>query len=134
MRSVTYRLLWRGLRSPITSTPCSFSKSSRTPKDYEERSIVVSDTLLGCLKRYRGRATEDALIFPSPTVFPGECRHFQLRDGQLRIRLRWTIGLTVICLSSTPSATNSPAWWPQIPPSSLRTVLPSNTHTPGDPR
>src|SRR6266853_191201 len=30
MRSVTYRLLWRGLRSPITSTPGSFSKSSRT--------------------------------------------------------------------------------------------------------
>jgi site-specific recombinase XerD len=38
------------------------------PKDYEERSIVVSDTLLGCLKRYRGSATEDALIFPSPTI------------------------------------------------------------------
>jgi integrase len=36
------------------------------PKDYEERSIVVSDTLLGCLKRYRGSATEDTLIFPSP--------------------------------------------------------------------
>jgi integrase len=38
------------------------------PKDYEERSIVVSDTLLACLKKYRGSATEDALIFPSPTT------------------------------------------------------------------
>jgi integrase len=38
------------------------------PKDYEERSIVVSDTLLACLKKYRGSATEDALIFPSRTT------------------------------------------------------------------
>jgi integrase/recombinase XerD len=38
------------------------------PKDYEERSIVVSDTLLACLKKYRGSAAEDALIFPSPTT------------------------------------------------------------------
>ncbi len=38
------------------------------PKDYEERSIVVSDTLLACLRKYRGSATEDALIFPSPTT------------------------------------------------------------------
>ncbi len=36
------------------------------PKDYEERAIVVSDTLLACLKKYRGSGTEDALIFPSP--------------------------------------------------------------------
>ncbi len=28
------------------------------PKDYEERSIVVSDTLLACLRKYRGSATE----------------------------------------------------------------------------
>src|SRR5260370_16504553 len=32
------------------------------------RSIVVSDTLLACLRKYRGSATEDALIFPSPTT------------------------------------------------------------------
>jgi integrase len=38
------------------------------PKDYEERSIVVSDTLLACLKKYRGSAAEDALIFPPPTT------------------------------------------------------------------
>jgi integrase len=38
------------------------------PKDYEERSIVVSDTLLACLKKYRSSAMEDALIFPSPTT------------------------------------------------------------------
>jgi site-specific recombinase XerD len=38
------------------------------PKDYEERSIVVSDTLLACLRKYRGSATEDALIFPSRTT------------------------------------------------------------------
>jgi integrase len=38
------------------------------PKDYEERSIVVSDTLLACLKKYRGSAMQDALIFPSPTT------------------------------------------------------------------
>jgi hypothetical protein len=36
------------------------------PKDYEERVIAVSDTLLACLKRFRGDAPEDALIFPSP--------------------------------------------------------------------
>lgn len=36
------------------------------PKDYEERTIVFSDTLLACLKKYRGNASEDALIFPSP--------------------------------------------------------------------
>jgi integrase len=38
------------------------------PKDYEERAIVVSDTLLACLKKYRASAAEDALIFPSPTT------------------------------------------------------------------
>jgi integrase len=38
------------------------------PKDYEERSIVVSDTLFACLKKYRGSATEDSLIFLSPTT------------------------------------------------------------------
>ena len=38
------------------------------PKDYEERAIVVSDTLLACLKKYRGTATEDAFIFPSPVT------------------------------------------------------------------
>ena len=38
------------------------------PKDYEERAIVVSDRLLGCLKKYRGSAVDDALIFPSPTT------------------------------------------------------------------
>lgn len=38
------------------------------PKDYEERAIVVSDRLLGCLKKYRGRAPDDALIFPSPAT------------------------------------------------------------------
>lgn len=36
------------------------------PKDYEERVIAISDTLLACLKRFRGDAAEDALIFPSP--------------------------------------------------------------------
>lgn len=38
------------------------------PKDYEERTIVVSDTLLACLKKYRETAPQDALIFPSPTT------------------------------------------------------------------
>jgi integrase len=36
------------------------------PKDYEERTIAASDTLLASLKRYRGSAPDDALIFPSP--------------------------------------------------------------------
>jgi integrase len=36
------------------------------PKDYEERVIAVSDTLLACLTEYRGSASGDALIFPSP--------------------------------------------------------------------
>jgi integrase len=36
------------------------------PKDYEERTIAVSDTLLACLKRYHGNVPDDALIFPSP--------------------------------------------------------------------
>ena len=38
------------------------------PKDYEERTIAVSDTLLACLKKYRGNAPNDALIFPSPAT------------------------------------------------------------------
>ncbi len=38
------------------------------PKDYEERTIAVSDTLLACLKKYRGKASNDALIFPSPAT------------------------------------------------------------------
>ena len=38
------------------------------PKDYEERTIVVSDTLLDCLRKYRGRAPDEALVFPSPTT------------------------------------------------------------------
>lgn len=38
------------------------------PKDYEERAIAVSDRLLGCLKKYRGSAPDDALIFPSPAT------------------------------------------------------------------
>jgi hypothetical protein len=33
--------------------------------DYEERTIAVSDTLLAYLKKYRGKAPNDALIFPS---------------------------------------------------------------------
>jgi len=36
------------------------------PKDYEERCVAVSDTLLTCLKKYRKNAPDDALIFPSP--------------------------------------------------------------------
>jgi integrase len=43
-------------------------KFSFKPKDYEERTIAVSDTLIGCLKKYRGDAPDDALIFPSPTT------------------------------------------------------------------
>jgi integrase len=38
------------------------------PKDYEERTIAVSDTLLACMKKYRGKAPNDALIFPSPAT------------------------------------------------------------------
>ena len=38
------------------------------PKDYEERTIAVSDTLLACLKKYRGNAPNDRLIFPSPAT------------------------------------------------------------------
>lgn len=38
------------------------------PKDYEERTVAVSDTLLDCIKRYRGNAPSDALIFPSPAT------------------------------------------------------------------
>jgi integrase len=38
------------------------------PKDYEERVIAISDTLLACLKKYRGSAREDALLFPSPST------------------------------------------------------------------
>ena len=33
------------------------------PKDYEERTIAVSDTLLACLKKYRGNAPNHALIY-----------------------------------------------------------------------
>ncbi len=36
-------------------------------QDYEERTIAVSDTLLACLK-YRGKAPNDTLIFPSPAT------------------------------------------------------------------
>jgi integrase len=35
------------------------------PKDYEERTIDVSDTLLACLRKYRCNALNEALIFPS---------------------------------------------------------------------
>jgi len=38
------------------------------PKDYEERTVAVSDTLLACLKKYRANARCDGLIFPSPTT------------------------------------------------------------------
>jgi integrase len=38
------------------------------PKDYEERTIALSDTPLACLKKYRGKAPNDALIFPSPAT------------------------------------------------------------------
>jgi integrase len=38
------------------------------PKDYEERTIAVSDLLLAFLKKYRGSAPNDALIFPSPAA------------------------------------------------------------------
>jgi integrase len=38
------------------------------PKDYEERTVAVSDTLLACLKKYRGNAPNDELIFPSPAT------------------------------------------------------------------
>jgi site-specific recombinase XerD len=38
------------------------------PKDHEERTIAVRDTLLACLKKYRGNAADDALIFPSPAT------------------------------------------------------------------
>lgn len=36
------------------------------PKDYEERTVAISDTLLTCLRKYRGSAANDVLIFPSP--------------------------------------------------------------------
>ena len=38
------------------------------PKDYEERTVAISDTLLACLKKYRGDAHCNTLIFPSPTT------------------------------------------------------------------
>src|SRR5260370_6251230 len=38
------------------------------PKDYEERTVVVSDTLLTCLRKYRGSSPNDALVFPSPAT------------------------------------------------------------------
>lgn len=38
------------------------------PKDYEERTVAVSDTLLGCLQKYRAKAPSDELIFPSPAT------------------------------------------------------------------
>jgi integrase len=38
------------------------------PKDHEERTITVSDTLLACLKKYRGCVPDDGLIFPSPAT------------------------------------------------------------------
>ena len=36
------------------------------PKDYEERTVSLSDTLLQCLQKFRGNAPDDALLFPSP--------------------------------------------------------------------
>ncbi len=38
------------------------------PKDYEERTVAVSDTLIACLKEYRVNALDDGLIFPSPAT------------------------------------------------------------------
>ncbi len=36
------------------------------PKDWEERTVTLSDTLLDCLKKCRAGAPDDSLIFPSP--------------------------------------------------------------------
>jgi integrase len=36
------------------------------PKDYEERTVAVSNTLLACLQRYRASASDSSLMFPSP--------------------------------------------------------------------
>jgi integrase/recombinase XerD len=38
------------------------------PKDYEERAVAVSDTLLACLERYRASTLRNPLIFPSPVT------------------------------------------------------------------
>jgi integrase len=38
------------------------------PKDYEERTVSLSDTALKCLKTFRGNAPDDALLFPSPAA------------------------------------------------------------------
>jgi integrase len=38
------------------------------PKDYEERTVAVSDTLIACLQKYRVGALDDELIFPSPAT------------------------------------------------------------------
>jgi integrase/recombinase XerD len=43
-------------------------KFSFKPKDYEERTIAVSDTLIACLREYRRNAPDDSLIFPSPST------------------------------------------------------------------
>jgi hypothetical protein len=37
------------------------------PKDHEERTIAVSDTLLDCLKKHRPNAPNDGLIYASAT-------------------------------------------------------------------
>ena len=56
------------------------------PKDYEERTIVLSDSLLACLRKYRGSASDDALIFPSPTT--------RMVDKHLDRVIHWLIDKT----------------------------------------
>jgi integrase len=34
------------------------------PKDYEERIVTISDSLLDCLSSYRGTAPDEAFDFP----------------------------------------------------------------------
>src|SRR5215469_1328768 len=55
------------------------------PKDYEERTIVLSDTLLHCLNKYRSNAPDEAFIFPSSCASAHATR-FLNKTSSLRIK------------------------------------------------
>jgi len=60
---------WRDVEWKDKTTSVRFKPElGFKPKDYEERIIAVSDTLLACPKEYRGSSPEHALVFPSPTT------------------------------------------------------------------
>ena len=84
------------------------------PKDYEERTIAVSDTLLACLKKYRVTAPSDTLIFPSPAKqtkqTPGPNYPRSHREGEQRKVHRQEAKEALPCFSRAVRNQAASAW------------------------